>query len=61
MAMSFQEQFPGISLSVGEPLVMKMPEKKMLIMTVRDMEAMDVAAGGKTVPVDKYIDIITSI
>ena len=48
--MSFQEQFPGISLSIGEPLVMQMPEKKMLIMSVTNMEALNVATG-KTVKV----------
>lgn len=42
MAKEFNMQFSGLALTVGQPLVFSMPEKKLLGLVVKSMEAVDI-------------------
>ncbi|KAK2151366.1 hypothetical protein LSH36_366g05020 [Paralvinella palmiformis] len=47
MAAEFLMQFPRQAFSVGQQLAFAFPEKKMLLLTCKELEAMDMKAGGK--------------
>lgn len=51
MAVEFLNQYPRQAFTIGQELAFSFMEKKLLVARVKELEAMDVAAGGKSVKV----------